>query len=184
MSAMNGVDVVQLGQAVDTITDEPAVGQFTFRAETKWTDALQCVTSIDDFDQGGERIHTREFAIEGDEPEQILGERTAPNAVELLLAALGSCLSVGYAANAAAMDIELEELRFELEGDIDLRGFLGISKDVRAGYNSVTCTVHIDADASPEALAELRDRVETTSPVMDTITNAVRLETDVVQASG
>lgn len=180
MSITNGVDVEQLGQAVEAITDDSAIGQFQFRAETEWTDSLQCVTTIDDFDQAGERIHTQEFTIEGDEPEQILGKRTAPNAVELLLAALGSCLSVGYAANAAAMGIDLDELRFELEGDVDLRGFLGISEDVRAGYNTVTCIAYIDADASEEELAELRHRVETTSPLMDTITNAVPLETAVI----
>ncbi|WP_224271019.1 OsmC family protein [Haloprofundus salinisoli] len=180
MSVNNGVDVEQLGQAVETITEEPESGQFRFRAKTEWTDGLQCVTSIDDFDQAGERIHTREFHVEGDEPKQILGKRAAPNAVELLLAALGSCLSVGYAANAAAMGIELDDLRFELEGDVDLRGFLGISEDVRAGYNTVTCTAYIDADASDEELAELRERVEATSPLMDNITNAVPLETDVV----
>ena len=180
MTTTHGVDVTQLGEAVDSITADPETGQFRFRAVTEWTDGLQCVTSIDDFDQGGERIHTREFHVEGDEPEQILGKRTAPNAVELLLAALGSCLSVGYAANAAAMGIELEDLRFELEGDVDLRGFLGISEDVRAGYNTLTCTAYVDADASAAELAELRDRVESTSPLMDTITNAVPLETDVV----
>ena len=176
----HGVDVEQLGQTVEAITGEPGIGQFRFRAETEWTDGLQCVTSVDDFDQAGERIHTQEFHIEGDEPEQILGKRTAPNAVELLLAALGSCLSVGYAANAAAMGIELNDLRFELAGDVDLRGFLGISEDVRAGYDAVTCTAYIDADASTEELTELQERVETTSPLMDNITNAVPLETDVV----
>lgn len=184
MSVNNGVDVEQLGQAVEAITDESAIGQFRFRAETEWTDALQCVTTIDDFDQAGDRIHTQEFTIEGDEPEQILGKRTAPNAVELLLAALGSCLSVGYAANAAAMGIDLHDLRFELEGDVDLRGFLGISEDVRSGYHSVTCTAYIDADASEEELDELRDRVETTSPMLDNITNGVPLETDVVSVEG
>ncbi|MFW6385488.1 MAG: OsmC family protein [Halodesulfurarchaeum sp.] len=181
---INGVDVEQLGQAVEAITDDSAIGEFRFRAETEWTDGLQSVTAIDDFDQAGEQIHTQEFSIEGDEPEQILGKREAPNAVELLLAALGSCLSVGYAANAAAMGIELDDLRFELEGGVDLRGFLGISEDVRAGYNTVTCTAYIDADASEEELAELRERVEATSPLMDNITNAVPLETDVVSVQG
>jgi uncharacterized OsmC-like protein len=180
MSIRNGVDVEQFGQAIDAITEEPDSGRFTFRAETEWTDALQCITSINDFDQAGERIYTQEFEIEGDEPEQILGKRTAPNAVEFLLAALGSCLSVGYVATAAAMGIELKELRFKLEGDVDLRGFLGISEDIRPGYKAITCTAYINADASEEELAELRDRVEVTSPVLDTIMNAVPVKTDVV----
>lgn len=180
MSVTNGVDVEQLTEAVEAISDEPDAGRFTFRAETEWTEALQCETTIDDFDQAGERIYTREFTIEGDEPEQILGQRTAPNAVELLLAAIGSCLSVGYAANAAAMGVELDSLRFDLEGEVDLRGFLGISETVRPGYSTVTCTAYVDADASEEELAELRDRVEATSPLLDTVMNAVQVETDVV----
>ena len=177
---VNGVDVEQLKGAVEAISADPEVGQFTFRAETEWTDALKCVTSIDEFDQAGETISTREFTIEGDEPEQILGERTAPNAVELLLAALGSCLSVGYAANAAAMGIDLRELRFEMEGDVDLRGFLGISKDVRPGYESISCTVYLDANASDDELHELQERVEATSPLMDIIQNEVSLDTRLI----
>jgi len=176
----HGVDVEQLTETIETVSESPGVGQFRFYAETEWRDALKCVTEIDEFDQAGERIRTREFHVEGDEPEQILGERTAPNAVELLLAALGSCLSVGYAANAAAMGIELDDLRFELSGEVDLRGFLGISEDVRAGYEEVTVTTYIDADASEEELAELREHVEATSPLVDNITNEVPLETDLV----
>lgn len=176
----NGVDVGALEEAVVAITGDPEVGRFVFEAETRWTDSLKSVTSIDEFTQAGERISTREFRIEGDEPEQILGERTAPNAVELLLAALGSCLSVGYAANAAALDIELRDLRFEIEGDVDLRGFLGISDDVRPGYKSITCTAHVEADATEDEIEELRERVEATSPLLDNITSEVPVETHVV----
>ncbi|GAB7008323.1 OsmC family protein [Halorubrum trueperi] len=178
--AVNGVDVAALEGAVETISEDSEVGMFTFRAETEWEDALKSVTTIDEFDQAGETIHTREFTLQGDEPEQILGERTGPNAVELLLGALGSCLSVGYAANAAHMGIEIDDLRFEMEGDVDLRGFLGISEDVRPGYESITCTVYVDADASEAELAELREHVEKTSPLVDAITNEVPLETRLV----
>jgi uncharacterized OsmC-like protein len=178
--AIHGVDVEQLTETIDAVSETPEVGRFRFYAETEWTAALRSVTSISAFDQAGERVRTQEFHIEGDEPEQILGERTAPNAVELLLAALGSCLSVGYAANAAAMGIELDELRFELSGEIDLRGFLGVSEDVRAGYESMTVTTYVDADAPAAELDELRERVEATSPLVDSITNEVPLETDLV----
>lgn len=180
MSVTNGVDVTQLEQAIEAIGDDPDNGRFTFRAETEWTEALQCETKIDDFDHAGERIYSREFTIAGDEPEQILGQRTAPNAVELLLAAIGSCLSVGYAANAAAMGIELESLRFELEGDVDLRGFLGLSENVRPGYSTVTCTAHVESDATADELNALRERVESTSPLLDTVMNAVQIKTDVI----
>lgn len=180
MVTKHGVNVEQLNEAVETISGDSEAGEFRFYAETEWRGALKCITEIEEFDQAGEQIRTEEFHVEGDEPEQILGDRTAPNAVELLLAALGSCLTVGYAANAAAMDIALEDLRFEIEGDLDLRGFLGISEDTRPGYESLTCRAHIDADASEDELAELRERVEATSPLVDNITNEVPLETELV----
>jgi uncharacterized OsmC-like protein len=176
----NGVDVAALEGAVETINDDHDAGAFTFRAETEWRDALRSVTTIEEFDQAGETVHTRAFTLEGDEPEQILGERTGPNAVEVLLGALGSCLSVGYAANAAAMGIDLDELRFELEGDLDLRGFLGIDEDVRPGYQTMTCTAFVDADASEEELRALRERVESTSPLVDAIANEIPLATELV----
>lgn len=179
-STVNGVDVSALEGAIGAISDDSDVGMFTFRAETEWQDALKSVTSIDEFDQSGETIHTQEFTLQGDEPEQILGERSAPNAVEVLLGALGSCLTVGYAANAAAMGIELDSLRFEMEGDIDLRGFLGISEDVRPGYEGISCTVFMDADASKEELEQLRRHVEATSPIVDVLTNEVALETNLI----
>lgn len=179
-TTINGVDVTALEGAVEAISDDADVGMFSFRAETEWEDALKATTTIDEFDQAGETIHTRAFTLQGDEPEQILGERTGPNAVELLLGALGSCLSVGYAANAAAMDIELDDLRFELEGDVDLRGFLGLSEDVRPGYENITCTAHVTADASEAELEKLRERVESTSPLLDIITNEVPVVTQLV----
>lgn len=179
-TVVNGVDVSALEGAIEAISEDSDVGMFTFRAETEWQDALKSVTTIDEFDQAGETVHSREFTIDGDEPEEILGERTAPNAVEVLLGALGSCLTVGYAANAAAMGIELHNLRFEMEGDVDLRGFLGISEDVRAGYDSIDCTVYMDADASEEELIELREHVESTSPLVDALTSEVSLDTQLV----
>ncbi|MCL9816345.1 OsmC family protein [Natronocalculus amylovorans] len=183
MSVTNGVDVDQLEQAIDAIQTDPNVGRFRFYGETEWNGALKCVTEIDQFDQAGETVHTQTFQIEGDEPEQILGERTAPNAVELLLAALGSCLTVGYAANAAAMGIELNDLRFEMDGDVDLRGFLGLSDSVRPGYDELTCRTYIDADASESELTALRERVESTSPLMDIIGNEVTIKSEFMPMS-
>ena len=78
------------------------------------------------------------------------------------------------------MGIELNELKFEMEADMDVRGYYGISEDVRPGFNTVTATAYIDADASQEELAELQEQVETTSPLVDIITNAVPLETELV----
>lgn len=93
--------------------------------------------------------------------------------METILAALGSCLTVGFAYNSAAWGINLESLEILLEGDLDLRGFLGVSDKVRPGYQNLKVTCRIKSDASKEKLKELYQHVQRTSPVGDIIGNSV-----------
>jgi uncharacterized OsmC-like protein len=93
--------------------------------------------------------------------------------VEAVLHALASCLAVGFAYNAAAQGIKLERLEFDLEGDVDLHGFLGLSEKVRPGYESIRVTCRVKADAPREKLVELCDYVKRTSPVLDVVRNPV-----------
>ncbi|OLZ41148.1 osmotically inducible protein OsmC [Natrinema saccharevitans] len=178
MEDMNGLDVDELESLIDGVAAEPEQASFTFRAETEWTGGFASETRISDFEQDGTPIESPEFTVTGDEPAALLGERDGPNAVEHLLAAIGSCLSVTYAGHAAAKGIEIDEMHFEFEGDIDLRGFLGLSDDVRAGYEEIRATTHIDADASDEELEALHEEVLETSPLYDSVTNQVSLEFD------
>ncbi len=103
-----------------------------------------------------------------DEPEILGGTDTAANPVEQVLGALGSCLAIGYTAGATARGITLEELRIDLTGTIDLPVFFGL-KDGHAGYEDVDVRVHLRADATPEAIAELHEAVVRTSPVGHTL---------------
>jgi uncharacterized OsmC-like protein len=111
--------------------------------------------------------------MEGDEPPVLLGQNAGPNAVEAVLHALASCLAVGFVYNAAAQGIRVEALSFDLEGELDLRAFLGLTDTVRAGYESIRLTYHVTADAPREKLVELCDYVQRTSPVLDIIRNPV-----------
>ncbi|MFD1587346.1 OsmC family protein [Halorientalis brevis] len=178
MTGVNGLDVDDLEELIEGAAADPAQASFTFKAETEWTGGFASETHISDFVQDGTTVESPEFTITGDEPAALLGDRAGPNAVEHLLAALGSCLSVTYAGHAAAKGIEIEDMRFEFEGDIDLRGFLGLSDEVRPGYEAIRATTHIDADASEEALRELHEEVKETSPVYDNVTNEVTLDID------
>jgi uncharacterized OsmC-like protein len=118
-------------------------------------------------------VRIRDFdPIPSDEPAGLGGTDTAPNPVEQLLGALGNCLVVGYAANASAAGIEINDLRIELQGDIDLHSFLGL-RPGRAGYRTLKVDVHLDADASEGQLAELHRKVVATSPVGNTLSAAI-----------
>ncbi len=114
---INGVDVDKLVKTVDTIKAEPNLSDFKFRAETAWKSGGQSRTTIQSFyGVGGEDTsRSKPFVIESDEPPVLLGGNAGPNAVEIVLAGLASCLAVGFAYNAAAQSIHLDEITLRLE---------------------------------------------------------------------
>lgn len=178
---INGVDVNQLTATIDAIKDNPEHAHFRFRSQSRWEGGAKSTTTIDSFyGAGSEQQHARTHTLEGDEPNVLLGSDTAPNAVETVLAGLASCLAVGYAYNAAARGIEIEELTFQVEGELDLHAFLGLRDDVRPGYESINVRYQVKSPASREQLVELCDYVQRTSPVLDVITNRVPVTVELV----
>lgn len=171
----NGVNVDQLVATVNAIQQNPELGCFQFRARNEWIDGGHSRTSIQGFYGAGTEDITRSrpFILEGDEPPVLLGNNIGANAVETVLHALASCLAVGFVYNAAAQGISVESLTFDLEGDLDLRAFLGISEKVRPGYEGIRLTYRVRSDAPKEKILELCDYVQKTSPVLDVIRNPV-----------
>ena len=172
---VNGVNVDQLLSTVDAIKANPELARFRFRAETQWINGGHSQTKIQGFYGAGaeDASRTRPFYVEGDEPPVLLGGNAGPNAVETVLAALASCLAVGFVYNAAARGIKVEQLEFHMEGDIDLHAFLGLSDQVRPGYQGIRLTYRVRSDAPREKLEELCEYVQKTSPVLDIIRNPV-----------
>lgn len=181
-STTNGVNVTQLVDTVALIKQQPEIARFTFRAETTWQGGGRSATRIDGFyGAGQEQRHARAIELAGDEPPVLLGSDTAANAVEAILHAIGSCLAVGFAYNAAAQGIQLEELRFRSEGDLDLHGFLGLSDTVRPGFERIRFTVSVKANAPREKLEELCAYVQRTSPLLDIVRNPVPVSVELAR---
>jgi uncharacterized OsmC-like protein len=174
---VNGVDLDQLVGTINAIKETPEIAQFKFRARNEWVNGGHSRTEIIGFYGALQEDTSRNepFLLEGDEPPVLLGENYGPNAVETILHALASCLAVGFVYNAAAQGINVESLEFDLEGDIDLHGFLGLSQDVRPGYENINLTYHIKSDAPREKILELSEYVQRTSPVLDIIRNPVNV---------
>jgi uncharacterized OsmC-like protein len=172
---LNGVDVDQLVATVNAIQENPDLARFQFRAHNEWIDGGHTRTSIQGF-YGAAREDTsrsRPFILDGDEPPVLLGGNAGANSVEAVLHALASCLAVGFIYNAAAQEINVESLSFDLEGDLDLRAFLGLSDQVRAGYENIRLTYRVKSNASREKVEELCEYVQMTSPVLDILRNPV-----------
>lgn len=174
-ASLNGVDVGKLLATLDAIKADPSLANFKFHAETDWQGGGHSRTTIQNFFGAGSEDASRStpFIVEGDEPPVLLGGNAGPNAVELVLAGLASCLAVGFAYNAAVRGIQVEELNFHIDGDIDLHGFLGLSEKVRPGYQNIRVTCRVKSDASHEKLVELCEHVQNTSPVLDIVRNPV-----------
>jgi uncharacterized OsmC-like protein len=178
----NGIDVGALLETIGAIKAKPELASFTFRARTSWQEGMHSTAQIGSFLHAGKEDETRKqpFELAGDEPPVLLGRNIGPNAVELLLAALGFCYSVGYVANAAARGVEIEEMSYEIEGDIDLRNFLGISGEARPGFSEIRARAFVKAPgATEEELKELCAYVQDTSPVKDVLANPVPVATTI-----
>jgi uncharacterized OsmC-like protein len=172
---LNGVNVEQLVGTINAIKANPDLARFKFRAKNEWVSGGHSRTSIRSFYGAGQEDTSRDkpFMLEGDEPPVLLGANAGPNAVEAVLHALASCLAVGFVYNAAAQGINIESLEFDLEGDLDLHAFLGLSDQVRPGYENIRLSYRVKSDAPREKIVALCDYVQKTSPVLDIISNPV-----------
>ena len=163
---LNDVNLQAVGDLVSAIKEEPTNAGTIWKSTVDW--------------KGGFRSESqsRDFApVPSDEPAGLGGDDTAPNPVEQLLGALGNCLVVGYAANASAAGIELQGLRIELEGDLDLTTFLGLAPG-HAGYSSIKARVTLESEAPAEEIEGLHDQVLATSPVGHTLSAAIPVQVD------
>ena len=181
MTVRNGVDVDRLVATIGAIGEDPNVASFTFKATTTWQDGGTSRAEIHGFEHMGQPTsHAEVHTLVGDEPDVLLGKDAGPNAVELVLAALGACYSVGFAYNAAAKGYDLEELSYEIEGDLDLRNFVGLPEGPRAGFTAIRVNTRVRAsNASAEELEALCDYVQETSPVRDVLANPVPVTTSI-----
>ena len=136
---VNGVDVDRLSGTIDHISADPTLARFQFRARNRWIDGGHNRTTIKGFYGAGQEdaSRTEPFVLDADEPPMLLGENQAPNAPEYLLHALAACLTGTLVYHAATRGIALDGLESTIEGDVDLRGFLGLDESVRPGYQQI-----------------------------------------------
>jgi uncharacterized OsmC-like protein len=171
---LNGVDTPTLFATLDVVKGQPELAKFQFRARNRWQSGTLSETTITSFSgAGGEHAHKTTFKVNADHPAVLVGEDRAPLPVEYLLHALASCITGGIANIAAARGITLTEVESQIEGDINLLGIFGMSKDVRNGYQGIRASFSIKGDAPPEKLQEIVEQSRARSAVFDVLTNGV-----------
>lgn len=175
----NGIDLGRLVGTIDAVKDDPGLAAFSFRAKSTWDQGTHNIGEISTFVHAGQEDTSRStpFVLHGDEPPVLLGANKGPNAVELVLQALAFCYAVGYVANAEARGIQITRMDYEIEGDLDLRAFLGL-EGARAGFTRIRAKGRVSSpNATREQLTDLCRYVQDTSPVRDCLANPVPVET-------
>lgn len=176
----NGVDVDRLGGMVEAVKQDPKLAALSFSVHSEWKGGLKAEHSGGQYTVGVTSAqHRQRRSVLTDEPPEILGSDSGVSPAEMTLAALASCLMVGYAANAAAMGIDIEHLSLDLTGEGDLQGFMNLGR-VRPGLSRIAVKVSLKANAPREKIQELHDYVNAHSPIWDTLSNPVKVESTLV----
>ena len=178
--ARNGVNTPVLFATINAVKETPALAKFRFRASSRWIDGTYSESRVESFSgAGGEHTHQTQFAYAADDPAVLVGQDRGPTPIEFLLHGLAACITAGIGNIAAARGVTLTSVESHVEGDIDLRGLLGISADVRNGYERIHITLDIAGDAPPEKLREIVEQSRSRSAVFDVLTNGVPVDVSI-----
>lgn len=166
---LNGVNVTAVNELVENVQADPELAKCKFRIRNEWLTCGQNQSKVEGFYAAKQEIaHDAPFNLRADEPPILAGHDTGANPVEHLLNALAACLTTTLVYHAAVRGIEIEELESELEGDLDIRGFLGLSNEVRRGYQNIRVNFKVKTD---EANVEKLKALSKLSPVFDVTSN-------------
>ena len=177
---LNGVDTATLFATIDAVRAQPELADFQFRVTNHWVSGTQNRAVIRGFfGAGEERQHEHDTVLTSDHPAVLVGSDKGPTPAEYLLHALGACLMSGLGNIATARGIELDEVTATIEGDIDLRGLLGLDPAVRNGFQGIRVTFHVKGAAEAEKLAAVVRQSQSRSAVYDVLTNGVPVRIDV-----
>jgi uncharacterized OsmC-like protein len=161
------LDMDTFEQTKEAIRSDPNLGKGTFSAVTEWVDGSLARTTA------------RSFTIETDEPAPLGGTDKAIDPMELLLAAVGTCLQIGWVTHANRRGIDFKSLRIETKGEYDLSGYLALDPNLPPGFLNISYTVDVDTDADPAVLEEIRAAAENGSPVTQNVLKGTPIRSEI-----
>lgn len=174
---VNGIDMHKLRASLAEIAGNPAQGRYRFQARNQWLDGGNTRTMVKEYDVAGraQSPRSRPLVAASDIPTSLGGSDRAIDPLEYLLVGLAASVATSLVLHAALRGIHVDAMDTLVDGDIDLRGCLGLDPDVRPGFDDIRVSIKIDAQVSDvqlEALAALAQRL---SPVLDTIARNTRV---------
>jgi uncharacterized OsmC-like protein len=179
---LNDVNMEKLMEVDKLVRETPAMGKCQFRAKSTWQRGTKTQVSVGEWFAGGNNMAPapRRFTVMVDEPDLLGGVDGAPNPIEVVLAALAGCVTLGTATNAQMFGVPIDSIELDLEADIDARGMLGHDKSVRNGVTDIRYTITIQSPAPEEKVRKCKETIDRKSPVRDTLANPVNITSTLV----
>jgi uncharacterized OsmC-like protein len=171
---LNNINIAGLSEYANEVKELPEEGNAKYGVELHWVSGTKTVVKTKNMTLGGHKL-IRDFEFTIDEPTQLLGVNAAPNPAEYMLGGLAGCMAVTFMAGATAMNIEIDALKIEIDGALDLQGFLGTKQETASGFPELKFIFHVQGNGSLEQYHKLMERVSRHSPNFNTIKNEVRM---------
>ena len=171
---LNNINIAGLSEYANEVKENNIEGKASYGVVLDWVSGTKSKVKTKNMVLGQHKL-VRDFEFFIDEPTQVLGVNCAPNPQEYLLGALASCMAITFMAGATLMNIEIDQLQIEVDGTLDLRGFLGLDEDVNVGFPELKFVYHVKGSGTQEQYNLLMERVSKHSPNFNTIKNEVKM---------
>lgn len=175
----NNIPTAALSEFINEVSDSPEEGMMNYGIEIDWESGTRSQTKTKTMLVGPHKV-SRSFSWKVDEPRQLMGNNHGPNPQELLLSGLGSCMMVAFIAGATAEGIQLESVKIDFDGELDLRGFMGLGTNSAVGFPQINYKIHAAGDATPEQFEELHRKAVAHSPNAQSMINPVELNGEII----
>jgi len=171
---INNISTCGLSEFANEVRAAPEEARAGYGVRVTWENGMRSCAEALPMKIGPYTV-SRSFSWKVDEPRQLLGANHGPNPQELLLSGLAGCIMAAFVAGATARGVQIGALEIEIEGELDLHGFLGLAPGSAVGFREIRYRLGVEASASAETLEELRNDAVAHSPNAMTIMNPVSL---------
>jgi uncharacterized OsmC-like protein len=171
---LNNINIAGLSEYANEVKEQNIQGKASYGVSLNWESGTKTIVSTKNMVLGEHKL-IRDFKFNIDEPSELLGVNSSPNPAEYMLGGMAGCMAVTFMAGATAMNIEINQLQLEIDGELDLQGFLGLNPDVNPGFPELKFIFHVRGTGTQEQYNKLIERVRMHSPNYNTIKNEVRL---------